>query len=156
MCGLSSGSRLDCKVCNRRRAEQNMNICLACIKFILRNRGKTLPGWSGTNDCQLTTIRAAICCLDATEGWNLSGTSTVKCSASSSPSGSSLSQRGNSQDPLEVGTEEAIENFKITWVDWLTGGSRECLTRRISETIYQFSQQIPNFTKLTPNIQLHL
>ena len=173
MCGLLSGSRLqECKVCSRWTAEQNMNTCLACIKFLFRNQGKTLICRSGTNDCQLTATRAAIfcqncrlqSCLVATEGCNLSSTTRFKCSSPSSPQSPSLSpssnsllcQRGNSQHPLEAGAEEAIENFEITWIDWLSIGSQECLTRMISETIYQFSQRIPNFTKLTPNIQLML
>ena len=166
----SSGSNLECQVCNWRIAERNHNICLACLKFLSRIRGKPIAQCrSGTNDCQVATRRAALFCqqcrlqrcltaTDASTSSCFDGTTSKCCQSSSMSNNSSTSDGANSivHDPLEEGAEEAIENFEITWVDWLSVGNRECLARMISETVYQFSQRIPNFSKLSSNIQLML
>ena len=170
MSGSPLSSNLECQVCRWRIAEQNHNICLACLKFVSRTRGKPLQCRSGTNDCQVATRRAALFCQQcrlqkcliatATTSSCLDGTTTLKSSQSSSMSNnSSISDGGKSgyqHDPLEEGAEEAIENFEIAWVDWLSVGNRECLARMISETVFQFSQRIPKFSKLSSNIQLML
>ena len=167
MSGSSSEFMLECQVCNWRIAEKNLNICLACFKFATRNRSKTLLCRSGSNNCQMSTrhttsivfcqkCRLQKCFASIEEGRGDEGDFNEEMTKFSLMLPIFFNKGKLPMDGLEEGAEESIENFETTWMHWLSSGNYECLTLMISETIYQFSQRIPNFSLLSQNIQLML